>query len=462
MKTLWGGRFSEEPDARMMRFSESFSFDVRLLPHDIRGSIAHARMLGAVGIITAEESRLLAEALTGLLAEADGAPAEGSGAEDVHSYVENRLRERLGDLAGKLHTARSRNDQVALDLRLYLRHVSGETAAGLRRLRRVLIDRAREHADAIMPGFTHLQPAQPVLLAHHLLAYEEMFRRDTGRVNDALARADELPLGAGALAGTTLPIDREAVARELGFSAVSRNSLDTVSERDFPIEFAAAAALIMAHLSRLGEELVLWSSPAYGFVVLPDRLATGSSMMPQKKNPDIAELIRGRSGRVFGHLVALLTMVKGLPLAYQRDLQEDKEALFDLVDTLTGCLDAASMLLAGISFDRGRMLAAAGSGHTVATDLAEFLVSRGMPFRSAHEVIGAVVRTAISRGVETADLSLDDLRAHSPLFDETAMGLLTPAGSVAAKRSFGSTAPELVSEAISAAGKRLAGEESQR
>ncbi len=461
MKTLWGGRFYEAPDARMMRFSESFSFDVRLLPHDLRGSIAHARMLGAVGIITAEESRRLEEALTGLLAEADGAPIEGSDAEDVHSYVENRLRERLGDLAGKLHTARSRNDQVALDLRLYLRHVSGETAAGLRRLRRVLIDRAREYADAVMPGFTHLQPAQPVLLAHHLLAYEEMFRRDTGRVNDALARADELPLGAGALAGTTLPIDREAVARELGFAAVSRNSLDTVSERDFPIEFAAAAALAMAHLSRLGEELVLWSSPAYGFVVLPDRLATGSSMMPQKKNPDIAELIRGRSGRVFGHLVSLLTMVKGLPLAYQRDLQEDKEALFDLVDTLAGCLDAASMLMAGISFDRDRMLAAAGRGHTVATDLAEFLVARGMPFRSAHEVIGAVVRTAISRGIETADLSLDDLRAHSPLFDEAAMGLLTPAGSVAAKRSFGSTAPALVSKAIAAAGKRLAGEEPQ-
>jgi argininosuccinate lyase len=445
----------------MMRFSESFSFDVRLLPFDIRGSIAHARMLGAVGIITAEESRRLEEALAGMLEETvtGTTPADGAGAEDVHSYVENRLRARLGDLAGKLHTARSRNDQVALDLRMYLRHVSGEVGARLRELRRILIDRAREYDGAVMPGFTHLQPAQPVLLAHHLLAYEEMFRRDTGRFADAAARADELPLGAGALAGTTLPIDRGMVARELGFAGVSRNSLDTVSERDFPVEFSAAAALTMAHLSRLGEELALWSSPAYGFVILPDSLATGSSMMPQKKNPDIAELIRGKSGRVFGHLVSLLTMIKGLPLAYQRDLQEDKEALFDLIDTLDGCLAAASMLVAGIAFDRGRMLAAAGRGHTVATDLAEYLVARGMPFRSAHEVVGAVVRQAIAGGIETADLTLEELQRHSPLFDAGAMSLLTPGGSVAAKRSFGSTSPERVAGALEAAGRRLTNEE---
>jgi argininosuccinate lyase len=455
MKNLWGGRFAENLDGRVLDFTASFSFDVRLLPHDIRGSIAHARMLGATGIIGADEAAKLIGALGEILQETSLSAPDGRGAEDVHSWVENRLREKVGETAGKLHTGRSRNDQVALDMKLFAREAAGAIIDGLERLERTLLDRA---AEAVMPGFTHLQPAQPVLLAHHLTAYIEMFRRDRGRFSDARRRCGESPLGAGALAGSSLPLDREAVARELGFDSVTRNSLDSVSDRDFVIEMSAASALVMVHLSRLAEEVVLWATPAFGFVELPDRLATGSSMMPQKKNPDVAELTRGKSGRVFGNLVALLTVMKGLPLAYQRDMQEDKESFFDTVDTLLGCLAAMDLLVSGIVFDTARMAAEARRGHTVATDLAEYLVTRGMPFRQAHEVVGGLVRDALDRGIEVGDLSAGDLRTRSELFGDDVGPLLTPSGSVGCKRTAGSTAPHLVAEAIRRARGELAGE----
>jgi argininosuccinate lyase len=447
MEKIWGGRFAEDADPGVMAFTGSFGFDVRLLPFDLRGSLAHARMLAAVGLLTPEEGRQLIAALDEILRETSETPPDGE-AEDVHSWVENRLRQKVGALAGKLHTARSRNDQVALDVRLYLLNAVDRVLAAIEALLATLVARAEENLDAIMPGYTHLQPAQPVLLAHHLMAYFEMLRRDHGRFADARRRAMECPLGSGALAGTSLPIDREMTARELGFARPTRNSMDSVSERDFPLEFSSAAAVAMVHLSRMGEELVLWSSPAYGFIRLPDRLATGSSMMPQKKNPDVAELVRGKSGRVFGHLMSLLVMMKGLPLAYQRDLQEDKEALFDTVDTLTAALRAVDLYWAGIGFNKDRMAAEARREHAVATDLAEYLVTRGLPFREAHEVVGAIVRDAVTRGKELDELSLSDLHAHHELIGEEVLEFMTPAGSARHKQSPGSTSPCRVAEAI--------------
>ncbi len=448
MKKLWGGRFGEDPDRRMMDYTSSLRFDIRLLPYDIAGSIAHAGMLGKAGLLTPSETREIIGGLEEVLRESGEGQLPPSDAEDVHSYVENLLREKIGDPADKLHTGRSRNDQVALDIRLYLLDVSGQVLKSLRRFQETLVARAEENLEAVMPGYTHLQPAQPVLLSHHLMAYFEKFRRDGGRFEDARRRASECPLGSGALAGTSLPLDREWVARELGFDSPTANSLDSVSERDFPLEFSSASAVTMVHVSRLAEELVLWSSPAYGFVRLPDRLATGSSMMPQKKNPDVAELSRARSGRVFGNLMALLTVMKGLPLAYHRDMQEDKEALFDTVDTLLTTLDSLRMILTGIEFDTRRMALEAGRGHTVATDLAEYLVRKGMPFRQGHEVVGAVVKEAEGRGLNLDQLTTADLAAHSDLFTDDVAGILTPEGSVGNKVSFGSTSPTLVAEAV--------------
>lgn len=462
MKKLWGGRFSEEVDGRVIEFTGSFCFDVRLLPYDIKGSIAHARMLEKIGLLTAGELDRIIGSLEDIKKEFADNPPRDTREEDVHTFVENRLREKLGDLAGKLHTARSRNDQVALDMKLYLLDMTGRVLSSLGKLKKTLTDRAGENLDVVMPGFTHLQPAQPVLLAHHLMAYFEMFQRDSGRFADAANRASEMPLGAGALAGTSIPIDREMVARELGFRSVSKNSLDSVSERDFPLEFLAAASITMVHLSRLAEEMVLWASPVFGFIELPDRLATGSSMMPQKKNPDAAELTRGKTGRVFGHLMGLLTVMKGLPLAYQRDLQEDKEAVFDAADTLIGCLGAIELYVAGVRFRSDRMSEEARRDHTAATDLAEYLVFKGMPFRQAHEVIGKVVRDAISKGRNIDELTPRELRSHSDLFDEDVADILSPAGSVASKRSPGSTSPAMVADAVKKAREILEAEEGGR
>jgi argininosuccinate lyase len=452
MKKLWGGRFQDEADDRVMEFTGSFRFDVRLLPYDIKGSIAHARMLQSIGVLSREEGRSLIKSLEELLLESPGSPLPE--AEDVHTYVENRLREKVGDLAGRLHTARSRNDQVATDMKLFLMDATGAVLLSLGRLRETLVSQAEENLEVIMPGYTHLQPAQPILLSHHLMSYYEKFRRDSGRFRDARERASELPLGSGALAGTSFPVDREMVAAELGFREVARNSLDAVSERDFPLEFTGAAAITMVHLSRLCEELIIWASPAFGFIDIPDRLATGSSMMPQKKNPDVAELIRAKSGRVFGSLMALLSVMKGLPLAYQRDLQEDKEAVFDVADTLRSSLDALQVLMAGIRFDGQKMASEARRGHTVATDMAEYLVGKGMSFREAHQVVGTAVREAVIKGINIDELSHEDLIRCSENFDEGAAAVMTPEGSVKNKKSGGSTAPNLVAEAV----KRARGE----
>ncbi len=459
MKKIWGGRFREEVDRRVMDFTGSFGFDARLLPYDIKGSIAHARMLARTGLLTPGEGERIAAALEELLAECRDRAFSPEEAEDVHSFVETRLAGKIGDLAGKLHTARSRNDQVALDMKLFLLDQAEAAAGALKHLMGTILGRAEENLDTVMPGYTHLQPAQPVLLAHHLLAYFEMFLRDLGRFADAARRAGLSPLGAGALAGTSLPIDRESTARELGFRGPTRNSLDSVSERDFPLEFSAAACQTMLHLSRLAEEIVLWSSPAYGFIRLPDRLATGSSMMPQKKNPDVAELVRGKCGRVLGHFVALAMVLKGLPLAYQRDLQEDKEAVFDTVDTLLACLGAMDLYLSGAQFQKERMAAEAGREHATATDLAERLVLKGVPFRRAHELVGAAVSEAAASGRNLDQLTPEEIVRLTGLEAGEAGEVLTAPGSVGHKQSFGSTSPGRVAEAVREARKILAGEE---
>ncbi|MBI3089414.1 MAG: argininosuccinate lyase [Candidatus Tectomicrobia bacterium] len=442
---LWGGRFSEATHPSVEAFTASISFDARLAPYDLRGSMAHARMLGRCGIITDEEARTLIAGLQAIAAEVErGEFTFRPELEDVHMNIEHALAERLGPVAGKLHTARSRNDQVALDVRLYLRQALDELRAALRRLQEALLAQARAHVTTLMPGFTHLQHAQPVVLAHHLLAYLEMFERDRARLADCRGRVNVLPLGSGALAGTSFPIDRDFVARELGFDGVSANSLDAVSDRDFAVEAAAAAALVMVHLSRWCEELVLWSSSEFRFVELPDAFCTGSSMMPQKKNPDVPEIIRGKAGRVFGDLTALLTLLKSLPLAYNRDLQEDKPALFDAMDTVTACTHLMAQLVPGIAFRRERLAAAAGEGFTGATELADALVRRGLPFRQAHEAVGKLVRRCIEQDRRLEELTLEELRAASPLFDEEAREVLRPEAAVRAKAVTGGTAPARV------------------
>jgi argininosuccinate lyase len=417
------------PDAAEV--NASVGFDWRLLPHDVEGSIAHARMLARQGIIDARD----ADAIAAGLEEVRGALERGEvgwdeALEDVHMNVEARLVERIGDPGRRLHTARSRNDQVATDLRLYARASARRLVARIDRLRRALLGQARRHLDTLMPGYTHLQRAQPVRAAHHFLAYDAMLVRDRGRLLDATARGDELPLGAGALAATTFPIDREGVARDLGFGAITRNSLDAVGDRDFAIELVAACALCQVHLSRLGEELVLWTSQEFGFARLPDAYCSGSSLMPQKMNPDLAELIRGKTGRVVGDWVALMTIVKGLPLAYNKDLQETQEPLYDAVETLDASLRVAAGMIEALELDVDRLGAAVGEGHLVATELADYLVARGVPFRDAHDVAGALVRLAIGRGVELAALPLDDLRAEHPSFDEDVRDWLDPARAV--------------------------------
>ncbi len=441
---LWGGRFQQETDGRMDDFHSSIHFDCRLYREDIEGSIAHATMLGECGIIAQNEAQAICQGLKEILAEIEAGKVEfDSGAEDIHMNIEKLLTERIGPVGGKLHTGRSRNDQVALDLRIYLKRQIQAIQGQILTLQEALVERAETNFDLIMPGYTHLQRAQPILFAHHMLAYFEMFQRDYERLSDCFRRTDVLPLGAGALAGTTFPIRRERVAELLGFSAISQNSLDAVSDRDFAIDFLAAASLIMVHLSRLGEEIVLWSSQEFGFVELSDSFSTGSSIMPQKKNPDVAELVRGKTGRVMGDLVGLLTVLKGIPLAYNKDLQEDKESIFDAADTLQGCLGIFAPMLSTMKV-RGQVTKNAAGGFALATDLADFLAKRGLPFRQAHEVIGKLVYYCIQEQKELEELTGEELANFSPLFDEEALNLLSPEASVGLRDHTGGTAPNQV------------------
>lgn len=448
---LWGGRFEKETDEAAAKFLHSFRFDIRLAEQDIRGSIAHAKMLGRQGIITEEEATRLVEGLQTIALEVrEGNAAFDPGSEDIHSAVEIRLREIVGEVAGKLHTARSRNDQVVTDLRLWLRDESAEIGDALRGLQAALLDQADLHIESAMPGFTHLQPAQPVVLAHHLLAYFWMLERDFGRLQDLLERVNLCPLGSGALAGTGFPIDREFTAKDLGFSGPTPNSMDSVADRDFVVEFMAFAALCVVHLSRLAQEVTLWAAPQFGFVTLDDAYSTGSSIMPQKKNPDVAELTRGKTGRVIGHLTGLLAVLKGLPLTYNSDLQEDKESLFDTVDTLKGALRVFTGMIASATFRQERMAEAAGIGFTTATDVADDLARKGVPFRQAHEIVGKMVAYCEANPKGLEDLTSDELKAFWPGFPSD-YRLNTPLQSAASRDSYGGTAPERVREQLAQA-----------
>jgi argininosuccinate lyase len=452
----WSGRFAEPATELVQRFTASVSFDRRLAVFDIEASLAHARMLQAAGIIGTSDLAAIEKGLAQIRSEIDAGAFPWSDAhEDVHFNLERRLIELAGEPGKRLHTARSRNDQVATDVRLYLRAAIDRSLALIKSLQRALLELAEEHAETVMPGYTHLQVAQPVTLGHHLLAYFEMFARDAQRLADCRRRVNRLPLGAAALAGTSFPIDRERVARELGFDGVCENSIDAVSDRDFAIEFAACAALAMTHLSRFCEELILWVNPRFGFVEIADGFTTGSSIMPQKRNPDVAELIRGKTGRVNGHLVALLTLMKGQPLAYNRDNQEDKEPLFDVVDTLTACLAVFTEMLGGIKVQREAMAAAARQGHATATDLAEYLVRKGVAFREAHEAVAQAVRFAESRNCQLAELKLPELQRFSAAITEDVHGALTLEGSLKSRNHLGGTAPARVKAAIAKARKSL-------
>ena len=447
------GRFDEPVAELVKQFTASVDFDRRLAGADIAGSNAHARMLAAVGVLSTDDLGAIERGLATIQGEIERSEFVWSrDFEDVHFNIEKRLIALIGDAGKRLHTGRSRNDQVATDMRLYVRSAIDDVVARIALLRRALLDLAEAHAATVMPGFTHLQVAQPVTFGHHLMAYDAMLSRDGERFGDCRKRVNRLPLGAAALAGTSFPIDRDRVARELGFDGLCENSLDAVSDRDFAVEFAAAAALTMMHLSRFAEELVLWCSPAFGFVRLADRFCTGSSIMPQKKNPDVPELVRGKSGRVFGDLVALLTIMKGQPLAYNKDNQEDKEPVFDIVDTLLPTLVIlADLVASGIEVDAERMRAAAGAGYATATDLADYLVRKGVPFRDAHEAVAKAVRHAESGRVDLAQLPLEALRRFSPLIGDDVYAVLTLDGSVASRNLAGGTAPEQVRRAIGAA-----------
>ncbi|MBZ0133939.1 MAG: argininosuccinate lyase [Rhodocyclaceae bacterium] len=452
----WSGRFGEPVAELVKRYTASVSFDRRLAFHDIRGSLAHARMLAQQGIIGKDDLAAIERGMAAIKLEIE---TEAFGwsldDEDVHLNIEKRLTALVGDAGKRLHTGRSRNDQVATDIRLWLREEIDGLDGLLRAYQAALLDLAEEHAATPMPGFTHLQVAQPVTFGHHLMAYFEMAARDRERFADCRRRVNRLPLGAAALAGTSYPIDREFVARELGFDGVCANSLDAVSDRDFAIEFTAAAALVMTHVSRFSEELILWMSPRVGFIDLADRFCTGSSIMPQKKNPDVPELARGKTGRVFGHLMSLLTLMKGQPLAYNKDNQEDKEPLFDTVDTVRDTLAIFADLVGGIRVRPEAMRAALRQGYATATDLADYLVKKGLPFRDAHEAVALAVRAAEEKGCDLAELGLEALRRFSPLIGEDALAVLSVEGSLASRDHVGGTAPEQVRAAIAIARKAL-------
>ena len=440
---LWGGRFTKTTDQLVEAFNASIQFDQRLYREDIRGSMAHARMLGTVGILTKEEVDSIVTGLAAIRAEIDAGTFEFSVAlEDIHMNIEKRLTDRIGSAGAKLHTARSRNDQVSLDMHLYMRREVGEIAVLLHDLLAAIMDVAEKNTDVILPGYTHLQRAQPVTLAHHLLTYCQMLTRDFRRLENVWTGADIMPLGAGALAGTTFPIDRRQVAAELNFGAVYDNSMDAVSDRDYLLDFLSFASVLMMHLSRLSEEVILWSSAEFGFIELDDAYSTGSSMMPQKKNPDVAELVRGKTGRVYGHLMGLLTTVKGLPLAYNKDLQEDKEGVFDAADTVKVALSVYRGMLTTMRVRRDRMLAAASGDFANATDLADYLVKKGLPFRQAHEVVGKAVRHALDTKRLLADIPLNEYRVLSPLFEKDLLQAIKIDECVNARRSLGGTAPQ--------------------
>jgi len=446
---LWSGRFQKNTDAAMDAFHSSISFDCRLYREDIAGSVAHAKMLGRQGIIPQEDAEKIIAGLQEILADIEaGQVTFTAGAEDIHMNIETLLTERIGEAGKRVHTGRSRNDQVALDMRMYMKSAIDSTRTRLKELVEALLTTAEANLHTIMPGYTHLQKAQPVTLAHHLLAYTEMFLRDLDRFADCKKRTDVLPLGAGALAGSTYPLDREFVAQELGFAAVSRNSMDSVSDRDFCIEYCSCASITMMHLSRFCEELILWSSDEFRFVEMDDAYSTGSSIMPQKKNPDVAELIRGKTGRVYGDLTALLTVMKGIPLTYNKDMQEDKEATFDAVDTLLACLDMFTRMFKTLKFNRENMKRGAGRGFTNATDAADYLVKKGLPFRSAHEVIGKLVYYCIQQNKAIDELPLEELKNFSPLFAEDVYECISLDACVAGRKLTGGPAPETVQTAI--------------
>ena len=452
MSKTWGGRFSQGTDAAAERFTASLAFDRRLWPQDVAGSIAWTRALARARVLTDAERDAIVKGLEAVRGELEaGTFSFRPELEDIHTNIERRLVELIGEVGGKLHTGRSRNDQIALDERMYLKDAVTRARDGLRAVQAALVARAGETSAAPMPGYTHLQRAQPIVLAHHLLAYVFMLERDRERLAGCATRADRLPLGAAALAGTAFPIDREALARELGFGGVTSNSLDAVSDRDYVLEYLAAAAITGMHFSRLAADLTLWATAEFGFVEFSDAFATGSSIMPQKKNPDVAELVRGKSGRLYGNLVAVLTTMKGLPLAYNSDMQEDKQPFFDSVDTLEAVLGVLPPLLASLTFRTERMRAAAGEHYATATDLADYLVRKGLPFRQAHEIVGKIVRLALERGVALEALPLDALRGFSPLIEADVLEALTVDASLRARAVTGGTAPAAVARALAEA-----------
>lgn len=454
---LWAGRFSQETDLLANKFQASISFDQRLYRHDIQGSIAHAKMLASCGIISADESKQIVEGLKQVLLDIEsGRSVLSEEQEDIHLNIEYLLTQKIGKVGEKLHTARSRNDQVALDLRLYLREEILTLMTSVDKLIAKFLTLAEQHQSTIMPGYTHLQRAQPITLGHHLCAYASMLMRDLERLRDTFDRVNQCPLGAGALAGTTLPIDRQMVANQLGFSGLIANTLDAVSDRDFIVEFLSSVSILMMHLSRFSEELILWASAEFAFVEIDDAFATGSSMMPQKKNPDIAELIRGKTGRVYGHLLGLLTTLKGLPLAYNKDLQEDKEGLFDAIDTVLGCVTVLTQMLNHLRFNKQHMYGQASQGFACATDVAEYLVARGIPFREAHAVVGKIVAYALKTNRDLSQLDLGEWRQFSPVFNEDIFQVIKVETAVNRRRTIGGPAPEATIAEIGRLRSRLA------
>ena len=454
---LWGGRFKGKADPGFAEFNRSFGFDRRLFEADVRASMAHCGALETAGVLSALEARQIKTSLGAILKQGLNDPTyfDERTAEDVHTFIEARLVEMIGDTGRKLHTGRSRNDQVATDLRLWMRDEIDRLASALRAAQVSLLDLAEAHREAVLPGYTHLQRAQPVLFAHWCLAYFEMLARDRERLREVRLRVNTMPLGSAALAGTSYATDREAVARELGFETVSRNSLDAVSDRDFCIEFVSTCSLIMLHLSRLAEDIILYATMEFGFIELSDAVATGSSLMPQKKNPDSMELVRGKAGRVFGHLLALLAMMKGLPIAYNKDMQEDKEAVFDTADTVRASLETTATVLRNINLNEERMREAASHGYLNGTELADYLVRKGMPFREAHETAGRIVLHAIERGVELGELLLDEMKAISPLIEGDAYEALSLEETLKSKSQIGGTSRERVTEALASARKSV-------
>jgi len=446
---LWGGRFTQPTDKFVEEFTASIDFDKRLYHQDIRGSVAHARMLGRQGIIPHDDMESIVHGLKDILEQIESGKFDFSvGLEDIHMNIESRLSQKIGEAGKRLHTGRSRNDQVALDIRLYLRDEIVEITAYLEMLIDSLLEQAEKNIDVMMPGFTHLQSAQPILFSHHLLAYVEMFKRDRARMEDCLKRVNVLPLGAGALAGTTFPIDREYVAEQLDFPTVTRNSLDAVSDRDFALEFVSASSILMMHLSRLSEELIIWSTSAFRFIDLSDGFCTGSSIMPQKKNPDVPELVRGKTGRVYGNLMALLTVMKALPLAYNKDMQEDKEPLFDTIDTVKGSLKIFADMIREMRVNAASMARAAGQGFSTATDVADYLVRKGLPFRDAHEAVGKAVAYCVENDMDIVDLSLAEWQLFSAYFSDDIFACITVEASINARNVTGGTARNRVEAEI--------------